>query len=299
MEDPIHAVGLSELLSDIGVPDDIDLEELEREMVNGKGNDVDNGAYDPMEEFRNNVENYGNISSDDDECSPTESGGPPLENYLTARNTIREQQPYTQPADIEFSRVTDEQEKSERINSIMENIDVEGFDEITAVSEIDDKERLLAGISELRDSLDDERVDISNIPIVDSDSSYRDVLTVHKTLRMKNDRLRYCSFAEDVILAGAYGLETLFDGKNEWFGRNPDLVGWSGTVKTKLKRMRYETSTFVHGIMSDYNISGGVRLMLELIPSMFLYSRRRKVTTSDQLNSDTSFKEATSKMNEV
>ena len=44
MEDPIHAVGLSELLSDIGVPDDIDLEEHEREMVNGKGNDVDNGA---------------------------------------------------------------------------------------------------------------------------------------------------------------------------------------------------------------------------------------------------------------
>jgi hypothetical protein len=46
-------------------------------------------------------------------------------------------------------------------------------------------------------------------------------------LRLKNDRNRYSSFAEEMILSMAYGLEYLFDGEKEWFGRKPDLVGWN------------------------------------------------------------------------
>ena len=124
---------------------------------------------------------------------------------------------------------------------------------------------------------------------------------VYKILRLKNDRNRYCSFAEEIILAGAQGIEHLFDGKKEWFGRKPDLVGWHQTVKVKLRRMRFETSTMVQGVMQEYNMSPGMRLMLELIPSMFLYSRQRSLATRnhDNLNIDIEYQNATSNLNQI
>jgi hypothetical protein len=94
-------------------------------------------------------------------------------------------------------------------------------------------------------------------------------------------------------------MEYLFDGKQEWFGRKPDLVGWSDTVKVKLRRMRFETSTFVQEVMQEYNMSAGFRLSLELIPSMFLYSRRRRDTQNDNLVSDLDYKNAINKLNSM
>ena len=102
-----------------------------------------------------------------------------------------------------------------------------------------------------------------------------------------------------MILAGAYGLEYLFDGKKQWFNRKPDLVGWPDTVKVKLRRMRFETSTFVQSVMQEYNMNSGVRLALELLPSMFLYSRNRRLTQNDDLVSDSQYKDAISQMNSM
>jgi hypothetical protein len=138
----------------------------------------------------------------------------------------------------------------------------------------------------LRDTLDDDGINITSVPIVSKNNSLTDIRNVHKMLRLKNDRNRYCSFAEEMILAGAYGAEYLFDGDKEWFGRKPDLIGWPETVKVKLRRMRYDTSTFVQEIMSAYSFSPGMRLLIELIPSMLLYSRKRKTTQHDTLVND-------------
>ena len=91
----------------------------------------------------------------------------------------------------------------------------------------------------------------------------------------------------------------MFDGKKDWLGRKPDLTGWSDTVKVKLRRMRYETSTFVQEVMQEYNMSAGTRLALELLPSMFLYSRSRRLTRNDNLVSDSDYKDAISNMNSM
>ena len=151
----------------------------------------------------------------------------------------------------------------------------------------------------LKITLEDEGIDTSNVPTVNKNSSITDIQNVYKILRLKNDRNRYCSFAEELILSGAYGLEYLFNGQKEWFGRKPDLVGWPDTVKVKLRRMRYETSTFVQEVMQEYNMSAGVRLALELLPSMFLYSRNRRISQNDSLVSDTEYKDAMNNLNNI
>ncbi len=79
------------------------------------------------------------------------------------------------------------------------------------------------------------------------------------------------------MLFGAYALEELFDGKRMWLGRyQPDLTGWHNNVNVKLKRMRHDTGQLMSGIMHDYNIGSGARLLLELVPNLVLYSKLRK-----------------------
>ena len=135
--------------------------------------------------------------------------------------------------------------------------------------------QLLEQIDMLITSLQDEGINISRIPHVDSSSSIKEIESVHKILRLKNDRNRYCSFAEEGILAGAHTLEWLFDGKKTYMGRRPDLRGWSATVNIKLRRMRYDTSTVVSNLMQENDIGSGWRIGLELIPSLFLFSRMK------------------------
>ena len=83
----------------------------------------------------------------------------------------------------------------------------------------------------------------------------------------------------------------MFDGQKEYMGRQPDLRGWSATVNIKLRRMRYDTSTFVSEVMQDYNLGHGTRIMLDLLPSLFLYCKMKKtqnndnLITSDEMNS--------------
>ena len=56
------------------------------------------------------------------------------------------------------------------------------------------------------------------------------------------------------------------------------------------------SSTFVSEVMQDYKISAGTRLFLELVPSMFLYSR----TKSKSKNiSDQNYKKAITQLNNI
>lgn len=141
---------------------------------------------------------------------------------------------------------------------------------------------MLAEIDSLISSLSDGDVDISRIPKVDRNSDYGEVESVLRMLRHKNDHTRYCSFAEEFMLFGAYAMEDLFDGKRTWFGRyNPDLTGWHNHVNIKLKRMRHDTGQLVSTVMQDYNIGPGLRVLLELVPNMILYSKMRKQQHSE------------------
>lgn len=189
--------------------------------------------------------------------------------------------------DPRYQKATIEEQKQRHINSVLNDIEDDelGID-VDKDREEDEKANLLEQIDMLRDTLDDDGINLGSVPIVTKNNSITDIRNVHKMLRLKNDRNRYCSFAEEMILAGAYGAEYLFDGEKEWFGRKPDLVGWPETVKVKLRRMRYDTSTFVQEIMSAYNMSPLMRLLIEILPSAFLYSRKRKTTQNDNLVKD-------------
>lgn len=204
--------------------------------------------------------------------------------------------------DKQLKYMTLEQKKQTYVDDILQDISDERDDEFSVdkEKEEDDKNSLLEQIDMLRVSLEDDGTDVANIPLVNKNSSMQDIQNIYKILRLKNDRNRYCSFAEELIMAGAYGIEYMFDGDKEWFGRKPDLVGWSKTVQIKLRRNRYQTSSFVKDIMQDYNLSPGMQLMIELVPSMFLFSRRKNLATHEhRTNEDIKYGEAFSNLNKI
>lgn len=176
----------------------------------------------------------------------------------------------------ELAQMTMEQQRRSHIDSIMgSNEGALGFTFEKEKRE-DIKAAMLSEIDSLMSTLAEEDVDLTRIPRVDRNSSYEEVEVVMKMLRHKNDHTRYCSFAEEFLLFGAYALEDLFDGKRTWFGRyQPDLTGWHNHVNVKLKRMRHDTGQLVNGVMQDYNIGPGARVLLELLPNMVLYSKTK------------------------
>lgn len=136
---------------------------------------------------------------------------------------------------------------------------------------------MMAEIDSLLSSLKMEEVDLDRIPPVNMKSSFEEIETVLKILRHKNDQTRCCTFAEEIMMFGAYALEDIFDGKRMYFGRwSPDLTGWHNHLNVKLKRCKYDTGQVVGGIMEDFNIGAGTRVAIEIIPNMFLYSKMRK-----------------------
>jgi len=179
----------------------------------------------------------------------------------------------------ELETRTDEEKKHSQIQSVIK--DMGGSNStvwsIEKEKEEDNKATMLEEIDSLKLTLEEDGINIERIPNVSQKNTYEEISAVHKIFRLKNDRSRYCSFAEEFLLFGAHGVEELFNGENVWLGRySPDLTGWHNHVQVKLRRMRHDTSTLVSGIMQGYNIGPGLRIMLELIPSMFMYSKMRK-----------------------
>ena len=259
---------------------------------------------DETSEQENNAEQFNTMSYDnnisydknnsyDRSNNNFSSKGNKVQNYNSTWSS-------SNPEDSQLKFMTIEEKKQNYIKNVLNDLDNEdeGDFNIDKEREEDDKNSLLEQIDMLRMTLEDEGIDISNVPIVNKNNNTNDIQNVYKILRLKNDRNRYCSFAEECILSVAYGMEFLFDGKKEWFGRRPDLIGWPQTVKVKLRRMRYETSTFVQEVMQEYHMSSGVRLMIELIPSMFLYSRQRKAASNgDNLYDGNQYNDAISNLN--
>ncbi len=52
----------------------------------------------------------------------------------------------------------------------------------------------------------------------------------HIILYLKSN---YCLFVEKLLLTSAYGMEYLFDGEKEWFGRRPDLTGFYKKIQDR------------------------------------------------------------------
>ncbi len=157
---------------------------------------------------------------------------------------------------------------------------------------IDDENRedmkltLLEKIDNLIEELEDDGINLDKIPKVDYTSNLEKIEYVAKLLMLKSNRNRYSGLGEEFILAIAGGLEILCDGKREFLGIKPNLVGYSDVVKVKLRRVKNDTSQIVSNVVEKYEMSPIMTLLIELIPGLFLHSRRRSNQIYDNLYTD-------------
>jgi hypothetical protein len=142
----------------------------------------------------------------------------------------------------------------------------------------DVKASKLEQIGQLRMTLEEEGADCSGVGAPTMGSPIEEIDSVLAILKLKNDRNRYSSLAEEVILGFAEGIETIFDGSREVpvVGWKPDYTGYHNTVNVKLHRMRFETSQVVGNVIEKYNIGPTTRIFMELLPSFFLYPRQQR-----------------------
>jgi hypothetical protein len=157
---------------------------------------------------------------------------------------------------------------------------------------IDDENRedlkltLLEKIDNLIEELEDDGINLNRIPKVDHTSELDKIEYVAKLLMLKANRNRYSNMGEEFILTLAGGLEILCDGKREIFGIKPNLVGYPDVVKVKLRRVKNETSQIVSNVVEKYEMSPFMTLLIELVPSLFLHSKRRSNQVYDNLYND-------------
>ena len=304
---PRNLVGMIGLMD---APQEINLEEIERNILQDTKFDVNNtdllGEYE--KELQKLTQNFALNTPGSDAPS-----APPLDATET-RDVFR--------GDDQLRRMTLEEENQRHVANVMKDFDsghisTSKYDDervglgpgaparfdIEKESEDDDKLLLLEQIDTLREILVDDRVNLENIPHVNKSNTLAEIKDVYHVLCRKNDRNRDYCFANEMILAGAKALESLFDGQREWFSRKPDLRGWSDTVKSKLRRMRYETSTLVRDVMEGVGIGPRWRILFELIPSMFLHTRDGSADGTGGVSSnmdikDERYTEAINKLND-
>jgi hypothetical protein len=306
LNDRKNIVGISSLIdSDNFQNDKYSISDLEKQIILGANIDVEgieeeNDVIAYQKDLERISTSFGIGTFQEQYHDETEDQN--NDELEVGHNTYHEKKDYdyTDLDDKQLHTMTLEQKKQNYVNEAL--CDIEDLDndlelDIDAEREDDDKIALLEQIDQLRDSLDDDNVNLSNVKIVTKENSISDIKNIYKILMLKNDRNRYCSFAEEAILSAAFGIEYLFDGKKEWFGRKPDLVGWSSTVKIKLRRCRFQTSSLIKEMMSSYNMGPAWQLALEVIPSLFLYSRNKRISNNDSISS-ASYDDAISSLNE-
>jgi chromosome segregation and condensation protein ScpB len=298
---------------------DIDIDEIERSVVNGISSIKQEPKLDIVKDYDkelNKLAGRFNIDvnpkktaisdilddEEDDEADEKINFNSVDDSFTSNDNNKFNFNQYDdtyKPMDKQLEQMTTEQRKQKQINNVLGNLDQ--MDDDAQVVEEDDEEDEMAKIMEqidlLRTNLEAEGIDLSRIQVIGASHTKKEAKRVLRMLQIKNDRLRYCDMFEEGILAGCYGLESLFDGKKVWFGSQVDLTGWTDTVKVKLRRMRYDTSTFVGEIVKGYNIGSGWRILFELLPSIFLYSRDRRLRANDNLISDSKYRDAIRDLN--
>jgi len=188
--------------------------------------------------------------------------------------------PHVERRDRGGAHITDEQERRRHINSVMSDLRGETRTTFGVERERiqDIKASKLEQIGQLRMTLDEEGIDCTGVTVPTPDSPMEEIDSVLNILRLKNDRNRYSSLAEEIILGFAEGIETVFDGTRQvpLVGWTPDYTGYHNTVNVKLHRMRGETSMVVGRIIEKYNVGPTSRIIMELLPSFFLYPRQQK-----------------------
>jgi hypothetical protein len=277
-------VGLTHLILDTN---EDDAKKIEHELLYSDDPHVDN--TDVVQRFKEDLTNLSTSFSLDEEEHIEPSALP--ENVDIAGSTN-----LALPATM---YKTQEEKTQQYVDHIMGDYAGEGtqFD-LSDDFDTQEKNKMLGDIEELIYLLKQDGIDVENIPHVNTMSSMRDIKTAYELLRHKSDRYKNAQIANDFILMLVVGLETYFDGKREiWGGRKPNLTGWSATVKTKLRRIQFETSTIVRDMMQTYHVSPFARILMEFVPSAIAYSAEKERSQTDNLATQHDFEEKIDDLN--
>ncbi len=274
--------GLGLLLNAEKVSATVDLEDIEKRVKSMYSDDVimddqdDQEETDPMKEYKEAIENLDQDEEEEEEDEEEEEE----EEAVPASQYGIQNYNYT---DNFYVQKTREEELSSNINAVMRSVPEV---DLNMDQEIEDERKnfLLEQIEYLKDDLDELGVSVDRIPQVSHSSPLKSIDEVHKRLMFKYNKLKYNSIAEESIIAGASILEMIFNGQNEYFGCKPDVTGYSDIVKSKLKRIRFETSTAVSRFVKSNNVGVLPRIMMELLPSLITQSQRRRIQAYDTIN---------------
>ena len=204
---------------------------------------------------------------------------------LDASRRHSEKQRYIQPLGVasgseRTQHITEEQEKRSHIGSVMSGIRKETRTTFGTDHERiqDSKANKVERIARLMSSLQSEGMDCSGINMPTIESSAEEINSTLEILRMKNDRSRYSSFAEEILVGGAELIGTVLDGERKIpiVGWQPDYTDYHNTVAVKMHRMRDETSQMVENITRKLDIGPCARIMMELVPSLVLYPHQQR-----------------------
>nr|BBO54025.1 PACV238 homolog protein [Abalone asfa-like virus]BCY04572.1 hypothetical protein [Abalone asfa-like virus] len=191
---------------------------------------------------------------------------------------IRRQSPIS-----DFRQFTDEQKKQARITDVVSQLQNSlgsvryNHKLMSETRTLDTKKNKLEQISQLKRAIIDEGISCEGVEWPTLNSSLEEIESTLQVLRIKNDRNRYSTLAEELIIGGAQILGTVFDGTREIpiLGCSPDYTGYSDTVEVKLNRMRLETSEIVGDMVEKFNINPLMRVGMSLLPSFILYPQQK------------------------
>jgi hypothetical protein len=299
--DACDVLGMASIFNKNETNNDVNLKSVEKEFIK-KSLDVDEYestndellTYNPINEYKNlmneiteNLDNsktpvsYNN--SEDDDASDYDD----ILDFSKSTNL----QPKTYKDDNFSNKLTQEQTNQKIVDKVL-NFSDNGNSDNDFNFNIDDENRedlkltLLEKIDNLTEELEDDGVNLNKIPKVDYTSELDKIEYVAKLLMLKSNRNRYSNLGEEFILAIAGGLEILCDGKRDFLGVKPNLIGYSDVVKVKLRRVKNDTSQIVSNVVEKYEMSPIMTLLIELVPSLFLHSRRRSNQVYDNLYND-------------
>lgn len=296
-----NIIGMSGLFNNAEIDNSIKPKFIEKELIQNtleldtfENEDLLN--YNPINEynsvFESLLENTNNVEEEEEESNnnqdiETETVSNKSDDY-EIDNLINYSNKQQYDNNSFAYKLTEEQQNQKIVDKVLNNNN-NNFDyNIEDENREDLKLTLLEKIDNLTEELEDEGISLSKIPKVDYNSNLEQIEYVAKLLMLKANRNRYASLGEEFILALASGLEIVCNGEREFLGIRPDLQGYSDVIKVKLRRLRNETSQVVGNVVEKYEISPITTLLIELIPSLFLHSKRRKNQSYDNLYNDLS-----------
>jgi hypothetical protein len=269
----ISGIGL--LLNVEKISNSVDIDDMERKVKNmyidapEESEEEQEEDQDLLEEYEQAMEDIQSTMAAEDENDYDDG-----DDADDAISVVSRRSRFIQDSnDIYYMQKTRDDHLQTSISRVMEHVPKMNIDMEQEIEE-ERKNTLLEQIEALRDDLA-ERIE-----------------EVHRRLTFKYNKLKYNSIAEEALVAGASLLEMIFNGRNSYFGTKPDITGYSDVVKSKLKRIRVETSTAVSKFVAKHDVGVVPRLMMELLPSLITQSQRRKLQAGDSLNASVSYKKS-------